>query len=162
MCGDLDDDVQINAEIERRISIIARHVGVETPETPTDPGALAEDAGRASYMEAVFKGGLARTLADVEGAAETEKIDVIASAAIALARLSGFLAAQLPPDADLYRSVIEAVGDGHAEVRQITARLRALMEDHHHHHGEGHDHDHGHHHGHDHHHAHGHPHDHDH
>lgn len=160
MCGDLDDDVQINAEIAQRIAIIARHVGVEAPAEATDPGALAEDSGRAAYMERRFRGGLARTLADVEGAAETEKIDVIASASIALARLSGFLAAQLPPDADLYRSVIEAVGDGHAEVRQITARLRALMEGHHHHHG--HDHDHGHGHGAHHHHHHGHPHDHDH
>ena len=92
---------------------------------------------------------LTDTLAEVEGAAETEKIDVIASRAIVLARLAGFLAGQLPPDADLFRTVIEAVTEGHAEPRRIADKLRAQMQDHHHHHGHDH-HDHGHGHGHDH------------
>jgi hypothetical protein len=99
-------------------------------------------------MEQLFSAALGETLADVNGAAEDQKIDVIASRAIAFARLAGFLAGQLPPEADLFRSVVEAVSDGHAEPRRIADQLRAEM-DHHHHHD--HHHGHGHHHHHDHH-----------
>ncbi|MBD3763445.1 MAG: hypothetical protein IE927_01580 [Rhodobacterales bacterium] len=153
MCGELDEGVQINAEIRDRLTIIARKVGVQLTGDPVDPGPLAEAPDRAAYMERLFAGILGDTLAEVEGAAETEKIDVIASRAIVLARLAGFLAGQLPPDADLFRAVIEAVTEGHAEPRRIAEKLRAQMQDHHHHH-HGHDHDHDHHHDHGHHHGH--------
>ena len=149
MCGELDESVHINAEIRDRLVILARKVGVTHEGAPGDPGPLEGDAERAAYMERVFAGGLAATLADVEGAGETEKVDAIAAAAIAFARLAGFLAGQLPPDADLFRAVIEAVTDGHAEPRRIADDLRARMHHHHHHpHGDDdhhhHDHDHGH------------------
>lgn len=156
MCGELDDTIQINAEIENRLTILARHVGVDAPGTIGTPGPLAEDAARAAYMEKVFREGLADCLRDVGGAAEDEKIDAIAARAIAFARLAGFLAGQLPPEADLFRSTVEALTDGHAEPRRITARLRAAMEDHHHHGDEDGHHSHGHHH-----HSHGHDHAHD-
>lgn len=161
MCGELDDGVQINAEIRDRLTIIARKVGVIHDGDPTDPGPLEDPGDRAAYMDRQFAALLRATLADVEGAAETEKIDVIASRAIVFARLAGFLAGQLPPDADLFRTVIEATTDGHAEPRRIADKLRAQMYDHHHHHhhhGDGHGHDHGH----DHDHGHGHHHGHDH
>jgi len=159
MCGELDDTIQINAEIENRLTILARHVGVDLPGTIGTPGPLAQDAARAAYMELVFKAGLLDSLKDVGGAAEDEKIDAIAARAIAFARLAGFLAGQLPPEADLFRSTVEALTEGHAEPRRISTRLRAAMEDHHHHgsddghdhhHSHGHDHSHGHHHGHSH------------
>lgn len=155
MCGELDEGVQINAEIRDRLTIISRKVGVEFTGEPVDPGPMEEDADRAAYMDRLFAKVLTDTLAEVEGAAETEKIDVIASRAIVLARLAGFLAGQLPPDADLFRTVIEAVTEGHAEPRRIADKLRAQMHDHHHHH-HGDDHDHDHHHDHDHGHGHGH------
>lgn len=158
MCGELDEDIHINAEIRDRIMILSRKVGVAAPPEPGDPGPLADAGDRAAYMERLFKAALGETLADVNGAGEDQKIDVIASRAIAFARLAGFLAGQLPPEADLFRGVIEAVTDGHAEPRRIADRLRAEM-DHHHHHDDHHHHDghHHHEHGHDHHH-HGHAH----
>jgi hypothetical protein len=157
MCGELDDTVQINAEIENRLTIIARHVGVDLPSTIGTPGPLAEDAARAAYMERVFKEGLTACLMDVGGAAEDEKIDAIAARAIAFARLAGFLAGQLPPEADLFRSTVEALTEGHTEPRRIAGRLCAAMEDHHHHDDETHGHSHGnsHAHGHSHGHSHG-------
>ena len=146
MCGELDEGVQINAEIRDRLTIISRKVGVTLSGDPVDPGPLEDAGDRAAYMDRLFARLLEETLAEVEGAGETEKVDVIASRAIALARLAGFLAGQLPPDADLFRAVIEAVSDGHAEPRRIADHLRAQMHDHHHHHhhGHGHDHDHDH------------------
>lgn len=111
------------------------------------PENLDEAAGRGAYMDTLFADGLARVLADVDAAAEDEKIDAIACQAIALARLAGFVAGQLPPDADLFRAVIEAMTDGHAEPRRIADQIRAEQDDHHHHH-HGHDHHHDHPHGH--------------
>lgn len=157
MCGELDEDIHINAEIRDRIMAISRRVGVAAPAEPGEPGPLAEGGERAAYMERLFREALGATLADVNGAGEGERIDVIASRAIAFARLAGFLAGQLPPEADLFRGVIEAVTEGHAEPRRIADRLRAELDHHHHHHhGEdGHAHGHGHHHHGHHRHAHG-------
>ena len=39
----------------------------------------------------------------------------LAGQAIVFARLAGFLAAQFPPDADLFRMVTGAIVDGHSE-----------------------------------------------
>lgn len=141
MCGELDDEVHLNAEIHNRLTILSRKLGVSAGPVPGAPGPLASSADRAAYMQRRFEAGLMQALDDVAGAAEAEKIDAIAAQAIALARLAGFLAGQLPPDADLFRGVIEAVTDGHAEPRRLSDRLRAAMQDHHHH-GDGHHHHH--------------------
>lgn len=141
MCGELDDEVHLNAEIHNRLTILSRKLGVSAGPAPGAPGPLASSADRAAYMQRRFEAGLMQALDDVAGAAEAEKIDAIAAQAIALARLAGFLAGQLPPDADLFRGVIEAVTDGHAEPRRLSDRLRAAMQDHHHH-GDGHHHHH--------------------
>lgn len=149
MCGELDEDVHVNAEIHNRLTILSRKLGVNAGPTPGDPGPLASAEDRSAYMQRLFERGLSAALDDVAGAAETERIDAIAAQAIALARLAGFLAGQLPPDADLFRGVIEALTDGHAEPRHMSDRIREAMQDHHHHHHHGdhdHDHDHDHHH----------------
>ena len=145
MCGELDEDIHINAEIRDRIMAISRKAGVAAPAAQRDPGPLAEGEERSAYMEQLFRAALAETLADVNGAAEDQKIDVIASRAIAFARLAGFLAGHLPPEADLFRGVIEAVTDGHSEPRRIAERLRTELDHHHHHHhgDDHHHHDHG-------------------
>lgn len=148
MCGDLDDEANINAEIHNRLAIIARRAGIGAAKHSATPIDLAETAGRSTYMERLFAEGLAQALADVDAAAEEEKIDAIACQAIALARLAGFLAGQLPPDADLFRAVIEAITEGHAEPRQIADRIRSEQQDHHHDHHHGHNHHHDHPHGH--------------
>jgi hypothetical protein len=154
MCGELDDDIQINAEVRDRLFAVARRVGVKSSGA-RDVGPLAEAAERAAYMEGLFRDALGATLSDVDGAAEDQRIDVIASRAIAFARLAGFLAGHLPPEADLFRSLVEALTEGHAEPRRIGERLRAELDHHHHHHHADDDHDHHHHDGHAHTHTHG-------
>lgn len=135
MCGDLDDeDTLINAEIQERFLATARKMGVAAGPGADSPGSLAPEEGRAAYMDRIFHQGLERAVADVQGASEDEKVDAIASLAIALARLSGFIAGNLPPEADLYKSIIEAVTTGHGEPGRIAAEIRANNSGHHHHH----------------------------
>ena len=154
MCGEIDDQAAVGQDLLEQMRVMARMLGLETGQSSRDagPARLAEAEGRAAYMEAVFQEGLARALGDVAAASEDECVDALASQAIALARLAGFLAGQLPPEADLYRAVIEAVGDGHAEPRRLADEYRREQDRQHGHSHEG-DGDHGpHHHSHSHHH----------
>ena len=151
MCGDLDDDSELDAEALARFLLTAKRAGV----LPAGGGAtpdLAARAGRATYMDGLFNAGLARALADAQAAETGQRIDAVAAQAIAFARLAGFIAGQLPPESDLFRTAIEALMDGHAEPRRIAEAERAR-------HVREHGHDHGHGHGHNHEHEHGHAHD---
>jgi len=136
MCGDLDEDTIINTEIQERFLAMAAKKGVASDAPADSPGELSGAKGRAIYMDRIFRQGLERAVADVQGAAEDEKVDAIASLAIAFARLAGFIAGNLPPDADLYKSVIEAVTAGHGEPAGIAAEILAQRSGHHHHHHE--------------------------
>jgi hypothetical protein len=64
---------------------------------PSPPPDLSRQDSRAAYMESVFRDGLARALTDVAAADEDAAVGALALRAIALARLAGFLAGQLPP-----------------------------------------------------------------
>jgi hypothetical protein len=141
MCGEIDEQVLIGQEVLDRARVLAARLRIE-PATGDgdDPTGLAEPEGRAAYMDRVFRSGLARALDDIARAEEDETVDALAAQAIALARLAGYLAGQLPPEADLFRATIEALTTGHAEPR---AAFEA-MQDHHHHHHHHHDHDHSH------------------
>lgn len=142
MCGEIDEQVIIGQELLDRFRAMTRKLDLpEGGEAGEGPRGLAEPEGRATYMEAVFRSGLAAALDDIARAEEDETIDALASQAIALARLAGFLAGQLPPEADLFRAVVEAVTTGHAEPRRYAEALN----DHHHHHHHDHDHSHDHH-----------------
>ena len=134
MCGDLDEDTVINSEILERFLATAKKVGVTADAGAEGPGNLTAATGRAAYMDRIFRHGMERAVADVQGASEDEKVDAVASLAIAFARLAGFIAGNLPPEADLYRAVIEAVTAGHGEPGQIAAEIRAANSGHHHHH----------------------------
>lgn len=135
MCGEIDEQVLIGQEMLYRAQDMAKRLGVSTgSEAGEGPTGLAEAEGRAAYMERVFRDGLARALDDIAKAEEDEKIDALAAQSIAFARLAGFLAGQLPPEADLYRAVIEAATDGHSEPRAMVEADRA----HHHHHHDHH------------------------
>jgi len=135
MCGEIDEQAAIGQDLLEQMRIMARELGVEAGPGGDNggPRGLAEAEGRAAYMERTFRAGLARALAQVAAADEDEAVDALASQAIALARLAGFLAGQLPPEADLYRAVIEAVSAGHDEPRDI-AEAQAREHDHHHDH----------------------------
>ncbi len=132
MCGEIDEQVLVGQDLLEHLSVLSRRLGLTTSDAGGPaPEDLAEAEGRAAYMEATFRSGLARALGDVERAAEEERVDALACQAIALARLAGFLAGQLPPEADLFRATVEALTAGHAEPREIG---EAARHDHHHHH----------------------------
>jgi len=135
MCGEIDEQVLVGQELLDRARFLTRKMDLPAPgagegEAPTG---LAEAKGRAAYMERIFRSGLARALDDIARAEDDEAVDALAAQAIALARLAGFLAGQLPPEADLFRAVIEAAAAGSAETRDMAAAERH-SHDHHHHH----------------------------
>jgi hypothetical protein len=156
MCGEIDEQVVVGQDLLEQFTVMAKMLGLAKGAAATGPGptGLAEADGRAAYMEQIFRDGLGRALADVAAAAEDETVDALASQAIALARLAGFIAGQLPPEADLYRATIEAVSAGYGEPRDLADAYRRIQD---HHHGHSHDDDHDHHHD-DHPGSHGHPH----
>ena len=144
MCGELDEQLLINQEVLERFSVISKMLGTQASDGTTQgPKGLAEADGRAAYMDQIFRDGLGRALTDVNSANEDETVDALASQAIALARLAGFIAGQLPPEADLFRATIEALSAGHAEPRQLAEDYRHEQD---HHHAHSHDQDGGHHH----------------
>lgn len=135
MCGEIDEQVLVGQELLDRARYLAKKLdlpeaGAGSGDAPTG---LAEAEGRAAYMERIFRDGLARALGDISRAEDDEAVDALASQAIALARLAGFIAGQLPPEADLFRAVIEAAAAGSAESRDFAA-AEAHRHEHHHHH----------------------------
>ena len=137
MCGEIDEQGLIGQEMMDRVGAMARRLDLPAPaEGGDDPSNLADADGRAAYMERVYRSGLSRALADIRRADEDETVDALAAQAIALARLAGVLAGQLPPEADLFRATIEALTAGHAEPRARS------HDDHHHHHDHDHHHPH--------------------
>ncbi len=150
MCGEIDEQVVVGQDLLEQFTVMSKMLGLKPgAATGAGPTGLAEADGRAAYMEQIFRDGLGRALADVAAATEDETVDALASQAIALARLAGFIAGQLPPEADLYRAMIEAVSAGYAEPRDLADEYRRIQD---HHHGHSHDDDphHHHHHGHSH------------
>lgn len=144
MCGEIDEQVMIGQEVLDRAMALARRLQIgDATGDGDDPTGLADPEGRAAYMDRVFRSGLARALDDIARAEEDETVDALAAQAIALARLAGYIAGQLPPEADLFRATIEALTTGHAEPRAAFEAMQA-HDHHHHHHHHHHDHDHPH------------------
>jgi len=139
MCGEIDEQVLVGQEMLDRFRAMAK--GMDLPEADSGEGPvnLAEADARGAYMERIFRAGLSRALEDIARAEEDETVDALAAQAIALARLAGFLAGQLPPEADLFRALIDAVSAGHAEPQERVEELRRAQD---HHHGHAHDHHH--------------------
>lgn len=146
MCGELDDNVQIGQDLLDRLKVMSGMLGLkEQGAAGQGPTGLETADGRAAYMETLFNAGLTRALADTNAAEPEEIVDAIASQAIAFGRLAGFLAGQLPPEADLFRTTMEAMMAGHAETAHLARKYRH-QQDHAHGHSHDHDHDHDHHH----------------
>lgn len=116
MCGDFDDQERIDEELFERFADLIRHFGVEPRTNGSDaPLQLDTQDGRAAYLDQLFRAGLTRCVSDGASLPIGERMDALAGQAIVFARLAGFLAAQFPPDADLFRMVTGAVVDGHSE-----------------------------------------------
>ncbi len=121
MCGDFDEQERIDDELfERFIELTQRFGVLPEPNANGGPSQLDSEDARKEYMEGLFKAGLTRCLNDAAGLPNGERMDAIAGQAIVFARLAGFLAAQFPPDADLFRTVTGAVFDGHNEPATLS------------------------------------------
>ena len=147
MCGEIDEQVVVGQGLLEQVRVMAKMLGLQAGQGAGEgPRDLDTSDGRAAYMEQVFRDGLGRAMTDIAAASEDQTVDALASQAIALARLAGFIAGQLPPEADLFRALIEAVSAGHSEPGELAAEYRRIQ-DHHHGHSHDHDHEHGHDHG---------------
>lgn len=116
MCGDFDEQERIDDELFERFIEQTKCYGV-LPGSGNNgaPRNLDTESVRAEYMDQLFKAGLTRCVNDAAGLPRGERMDAIAGQAIVFARLAGFLTAQFPPEADLFRTVTGAVVDGHSE-----------------------------------------------
>ena len=141
MCGEVDEERQLDDEIVARLLYVSGGYGV-TKDTLTARAAapLSSDEGRPAYMSDLFRRVLNHAVSDLSAVPEGLRAETIANQAVVFARLAGFMAGQLPAGDDMMRAALEAMLDGQAEPARTFARLR--------------DHDHGHEHGHDHHHHH--------
>jgi len=139
MCGELEDDRQLDEEMLARLLYVARGYGV-TRETlgPRDIPPLSDDAGRPAYMSDLFRRVLNAAVSDLHAIPEGHRTETIANQAIVLARLAGFLAGQLPPGGDITRPMLEALLDGQAEPARMLKHMRDHDHDHDHDHGHGH------------------------
>ncbi len=116
MCGEIDELEQIDDELFERFIELTRRFGVlPNSNNNSGPSQLDSEDARKDYMEDLFKAGLTRCLNDATSLPNGERMDVIAGQAIVFARLAGFLTAQFPPEADLFRTVTAAVVDGNNE-----------------------------------------------
>lgn len=115
MCGDFDDAERMDDDLFERFCAHAKQFGVKPHSGGNNaPKRLETDNDRAEYMKQLFAAGLSRCSNDAANLPRGERMDAIAGQAIVFARLAGFLTAQLPPEADLFRTVTAAVVDGHS------------------------------------------------
>lgn len=116
MCGEVDELGYIDEELFQRFVELAGQFGV-CPEQPSTASALdlSDESARAAYMDDLFKAGLRRSLNDAVSLPEGDRMDSVAGQAIVFARIAGFLAGLLPPEADLFRSVVGSLMEGSRE-----------------------------------------------
>lgn len=120
MCGDFDEHERIDDELFERFSARLAHYGVTAEEGGSGtPRELESEEARAEYMQELFRAGLTRSAKDAASLPHGDRMDGVAGQAIVFARLAGFLAAQLPPDADVYRSTAAAMLDGYSEAAAL-------------------------------------------
>lgn len=116
MCGDFDDLEKIDDELFERFTDMAGRFGAIRENANVDaPTELGDERARADYMGRFFTAGLTRAMNDAANLPHGERMDALAGQAIVFARLAGFLAAQFPPESDLFRTVSGALLDGHNE-----------------------------------------------
>ena len=135
MCGDIDDDTSFDDELLARLAAHAGRYNARAGDKASEAGTgYSSGAERSQYMSALFRDSLSRALGDASAAPDGARADAIACQAIVFARLAGFLAGHIPPGADMFRTVVDALMDGHKEPSEFAGRHD------HAHHAHGHDH----------------------
>ena len=135
MCGDIDDDTSLDDELLARLAAHAKkYDAVASGRGGGNEAGFSGETDRSRYMSGLFRDGLSRALSDAAAAPDGAHTDAIACQAIVFARLAGFLAGHIPPGADMFRTVVDALMDGHKEPAEFADQH------HHDHHAHGHDH----------------------
>lgn len=116
MCGDFDEQVQIDDELFDRFLKQLQQLGIKPRGTGSNaPAQLDTERQRQDYMDSFFKSALTRCLEDAAQLPHGERMDALAGQAIVFARLAGYITAQFPPESDLFRTITTAVVDGYGE-----------------------------------------------
>ena len=121
MCGDIDDDSSLDDELLARLTAHAKkYDAVVSDRTAGSKPGYSGEAERSQYMSGLFRDGLSLALSDASSAPDGARTDAIACQAIVFARLAGFLAGHIPPGADMFRTVVDAMMDGHKEPSEFA------------------------------------------
>lgn len=128
MCGEIEAETPVDLQIVGHFRDLAQRYLDRAAET-----AGGDDGGHAAhgYMDHLFGAVLGKCVEDLDRAGEAASLEQLRAQAIVLARLSGLLAGQLPPDLDGLPAAMDAMLVGYRETEQS--------------HDHGHDHDHHHH-----------------
>ena len=120
MCGDDDDLNQVDEDLYNRFLEKASRLGVSPASHEVNAALdLTDQHIRSSYMDELFTAGLRRALNDAGNQKSGDRMDMVAGQAIVFARLAGLLAGQLPPESDLFHTVMSALMEGHKEAHSI-------------------------------------------
>jgi len=110
MCGEVNENERLDEELFDSFLEQLRTLGIERDENAAAAAPrLDTEELRLEYMHTLFAAGLRRSVNDASGLPYGERMDALAGQAIVFARLAGFLAAQFPPDADRFRTIIGAM-----------------------------------------------------
>ncbi len=149
MCGEFEEEDYLDETMFRRFLALARSFGVR----PADGNKksdmdLSQDEDRTQYMKELFSAGLVRSVNDAQFIPQDgERMNAVAVQSIVFARLAGYLAGQLPGEANMTKATMEAMLDGFSEAQDAAKAWDEHEGGHHHHHGHhhhGHSHGHGH------------------
>ncbi|MEX1215514.1 hypothetical protein [Saccharospirillum sp.] len=136
MCGDFEHDDPLDDQLFDQLLAAAKQLGI-APEHSLDKGNRQpmDPRARAAYMDTLFNAALSRSLTDAVHIPAGERMDGVFSQAIVFARLAGFLAGQIPADANPMKAMMEALLEG---MNQAESLAGDIDHDHHHHHGHHH------------------------
>jgi hypothetical protein len=117
MCGEVNEHERFDEELYDDFLEQLQGLGIAPAANPTDaPPRLDTETERSEYMRTLFAAGLQRCVNDADRLPRGERMDALAGQAIVFARLAGFLAAQFPPGADRFRTIVGAMMDAHREI----------------------------------------------
>lgn len=126
MCGDLDEE---NTQLERLYNAFLHaarsaiheavdHQGGARARLDGQPAPLPDEALH-GYMDGLFADVLNACIKDGQRVDEGERYQVLRAQAVVLARLAGFVAAQLDPHEDPLRNAISALMAGYDEQADV-------------------------------------------
>jgi hypothetical protein len=124
MCGDDEEHDHEHGHLDdalfhRFLHLTADYNIEVTASANGAPASLADEKIRASYLEGLFRAGLARAVNDAASLPEGDRMDAISGQSIVFARLAGLLAGLFPADSDQFHTIVSAMMQGHNESSRL-------------------------------------------